>query len=122
MEELFEEQAERDAMDNDSNYSAESFKRKQQMEKEVETKSKRLSSIRMDLTSRQGDDIELDSIKEDGGEATPGGVNKSHLSGKLSTKTGERSSGQLIPVPSEKSFKIAGNLKKKPKFMNDPLK
>ena len=75
LEDLFEEQAERDAMDNDSNYSAESFKRKQQMEKEVDNKIKRKSTILMDLTSRQGDDIELDSIKEDGGEATPGGVN-----------------------------------------------
>ena len=104
-------------MDNDSNYSAESFKRKMQMEKD-EVRSKKRSTLRTDLLNSEIDDGDRKSLI-----ATQEGVSKSNLSGKLSkVSEARRTQDQLLAVPSEKSLQIKGNLKKKPKFMNDPLK
>ena len=72
---LFHEQEERDAMDNDSNYSAESFERKKRNEKGTKgtALSKRLGSIVGSEMSQLNEKFDIGSQD---------GASKSILSGK----------------------------------------
>lgn len=72
---LFHEQEERDAMDNDSNYSAESFERKKRAGEGTKgtALSKRLGSIHGSEMSQLDDKLDIASLE---------GASKSILSGK----------------------------------------